>query len=93
MLFTRDFKASEQGTYTIKGVKYFIDDEEYYFEFDNVEIDATFAVTAPEESEENVVDVEVNENGTINKKEISNDIDAARYGEYRVIAAQGCQKR
>ena len=77
VLFTRDFKASEQGTYTIKGVKYFIDDEEYYFEFDNVEIDATFAVTAPEESEENVVDVEVNENGTINKKEISNDIDAA----------------
>lgn len=77
VLFTKNFKDSEQGNYTIKGVKYFINDEEQYFEFDNVEIDATFAVTAPEESEENVVDVEVNENGTINKKEISNDIDAA----------------
>ena len=77
VLFTKNFKASEQGNYTIKGVKYFINDEEQYFEFDNVEIDATFAVTAPEESEENVVDIEVNENGTINKKEISNDIDAA----------------
>lgn len=77
VLFTRDFKASEQGTYTIKGVKYFIDGEEYYFEFDTVEIDATFTVTAPTENEENVVDVEVNENGTINKKEVSNDIDTA----------------
>ena len=77
VLFTRDFKAAEQGTYTIKGVKYFIDGEEYYFEFDTVEIDATFTVTAPTENEENVVDVEVNENGTINKKEVSNDIDTA----------------
>lgn len=77
VLFTKDFKASEQGNYTIKGVKYFINDEEHYFEFDNVEIDATFVVTAPAGNEENVVDVEVNENGTINKKEISNDIDAA----------------
>ena len=77
VLFTKDFKASEQGNYTIKGVKYFINDEEHYFEFDNVEIDATFVVTAPAGNEENVVEVEVNENGTINKKEISNDIDAA----------------
>ena len=44
VLFTKEFAEDEAEFYTIKGVKYFIGDEEYYFEFDNVEIDATFEV-------------------------------------------------
>ena len=77
ILFTKDFNTSETGTYKIKGVKYSIDDEECYFAFDDVEIAATFNVIADSSELENVVNVEVNENGSINKKEISNDISAA----------------
>ena len=34
VLFTKEFAEDEAEFYTIKGVKYFIGDEEYYFEFD-----------------------------------------------------------
>ena len=78
IVFTRDFAASEAGTYKIKGVKYFIGNEENYFAFDDVEIAASFKVI----KEENVADdavatVEVESNGTVNKKEVNAEIKDA----------------
>jgi len=44
ILFTEEFDESETGSYTIKGIKYFINGLENYLDFDNFEIDADFEV-------------------------------------------------
>ena len=77
VLFTKEFAADEVEFYTIKGVKYFIGDEEYYFEFDNVEIDATFEVIKKASEDESIVTVEVEKDGDIDKKEINSQMKAA----------------
>lgn len=77
VLFTKEFVADEAEFYTIKGVKYFIGDEEYYFEFDNVEIDATFEVIKKAYEDESIVTVEVEKDGDIDKKEINSQMKAA----------------
>ena len=71
IVFTKDFTASETGTYKIKGVKYFIGNEEKYFAFDDVEIAASFKVVKGQDIEDDAIaKVEVDSNGTVNKKEV-----------------------
>ena len=55
IVFTKDFAASEAGTYKIKGVKYFIGNEEKYFDFDDVEIAASFKVVKGQTIEDEAI--------------------------------------
>ena len=78
IVFTKDFTASETGTYKIKGVKYFIGNEEKYFAFDDVEIAASFKVVKGQDIEDDAIaKVEVDSNGTVNKKEVNSEIKDA----------------
>ena len=78
IVFTKDFTASEAGTYKIKGVKYFIGNEEKYFAFDDVEIAASFKVVKGQDIEDDAIaKVEVDSNGTVNKKEVNSEIKDA----------------
>lgn len=79
IVFTKDFTASEAGTYKIKGVKYFIGNEEKYFAFDDVEIAASFKVVKGQDIEDDAIaKVEVDSNGTVNKKEVNSEIKECR---------------
>ncbi|MFR9269492.1 MAG: N-acetylmuramoyl-L-alanine amidase, partial [Clostridia bacterium] len=78
IVFTKDFTASEAGIYKIKGVKYFIGNEEKYFAFDDVEIAASFKVVKGQDIEDDAIaKVEVDSNGTVNKKEVNSEIKDA----------------
>ena len=78
IVFTKDFAASEAGTYKIKGVKYFIGNEEKYFAFDDVEIAASFKVVKGQTIEDDAIaKVEVESDGTVNKKEVNSEIKDA----------------
>ena len=78
IVFTKDFAASEAGTYKIKGVKYFIGNEEKYFAFDDVEIAASFKVVKGQTIEDDAIaKVEVESDGTVNKKEVNAEIKDA----------------
>ena len=78
IVFTKDFTASEAGTYKIKGVKYFIGNEEKYFAFDDVEIAASFKVVKGQDIEDDAIaKVEVDSNGTVDKKEVNAEIKDA----------------
>ena len=78
IVFTKDFTASEAGTYKIKGVQYFVGNEEKYFAFDDVEIAASFKVVKGQDIEDDAIaKVEVDSNGTVNKKEVNSEIKDA----------------
>ena len=78
IVFTKDFAASEAGTYKIKGVKYFIGNEEKYFDFDDVEIAASFKVVEGQTIEDDAIaKVEVESDGTVDKKEVHAEIKDA----------------
>ena len=78
IVFTKDFAASEAGTYKIKGVKYFIGNEEKYFNFDDVEIAASFKVVKGQTIEDDAIaKVEVESDGTVDKKEVNGEIKDA----------------
>ena len=78
IVFTKDFVASEAGTYKIKGVKYFIGNEEKYFDFDDVEIAASFKVVKGQTIEDDAIaKVEVESDGTVDKKEVNAEIKDA----------------
>ena len=78
IVFTKDFAASEAGTYKIKGVKYFIGNEEKYFDFDDVEIAASFKVVKGQTIEDDAIaKVEVESDGTVDKKEVHAEIKDA----------------
>ena len=78
IVFTKDFAASEAGTYKIKGVKYFIGNEEKYFDFDDVEIAASFKVVKGQTIEDDAIaKVEVESDGTVDKKEVNAEINDA----------------
>ena len=78
IVFTKDFSASEAGTYKIKGVQYFIGNEEKYFVFDDVEIAASFKVVKGQTIEDDAIaKVEVESDGTVNKKEVNSEIKDA----------------
>ena len=78
IVFTKDFSASEAGTYNIKGVQYFIGNEEKYFAFDDVEIAASFKVVKGQTIEDDAIaKVEVESDGTVNKKEVNSEIKDA----------------
>ena len=78
IVFTKDFAASEAGTYKIKGVKYFIGNEEKYFDFDDVEIAASFKVVKGQTIEDDAIaKVEVESDGTVDKKEVNAEIKDA----------------
>ena len=78
IVFTKDFAASEAGTYKIKGVKYSVGVEEKYFAFDDVEIAASFQVVKGEASvDDAVATVDVESNGTVDKKEVNAEIKDA----------------
>ena len=78
IVFTKDFAASEAGTYKIKGVKYFIGNEEKYFDFDDVEIAASFKVVKGQAIEDDAIaKVEVESDGTVDKKEVNAEIKDA----------------
>ena len=81
ILFTKDFTSRETGEYTIKGVKFYIDGTENYFEFDDVEIGAKFSVVnniidSEDVSDETVV-VDIDTDGTIDKNDINSQMKAA----------------
>ena len=61
ILFTKDFSSKEIGTYTVKGVRYYINDEEHYFSFHDVEIEASFEVVNEinDSIDENVATIEL----------------------------------
>ena len=78
IVFTKDFIASEAGTYKIKGVEYFVGNEEKYFAFDDVEIAASFKVVKGEAIEDDAIaKVEVESDGTVDKKEVNAEIKDA----------------
>ena len=78
IVFTKDFTASEAGTYKIKGVQYFVGNEEKYFAFDDVEIAASFKVVKGEAIEDDAIaKVEVESDGTVDKKEVNGEIKDA----------------
>ena len=78
IVFTKDFTASEAGTYKIKGVQYFVGNEEKYFAFDDVEIAASFKVVKGQTIEDDAIaKVEVESNGAVDKKEINAEIKDA----------------
>ena len=78
IVFTKDFAASEAGTYKIKGVKYSVGTEEKYFAFDDVEIAASFQVVKGETSvDDAVATVDIESNGTVDKKEVNTEIKDA----------------
>ena len=78
IVFTKDFTASEAGTYKIKGVQYFVGNEEKYFAFDDVEIAASFKVVKGEAIEDDAIaKVEVESDGTVDKKEVNAEIKDA----------------
>ena len=78
IVFKNDFAASEAGTYKIKGVQYFIGNEEKYFAFDDVEIAASFKVVKGQTIEDDAIaKVEVDSNGTVDKKEVNAEIKDA----------------
>ena len=78
IVFTKDFTASEAGTYKIKGVQYFVGNEEKYFAFDDVEIAASFKVVKGQTIEDDAIaKVEVDSNGTVDKKEVNAEIKDA----------------
>ena len=78
IVFTKDFTASEAGTYKIKGVQYFVGNEEKHFAFDDVEIAASFKVVKGEAIEDDAIaKVEVESDGTVDKKEVNGEIKDA----------------
>ena len=78
IVFTKDFAASEAGTYKIKGVEYFVGNEEKYFAFDDVEIAASFKVVKGQTIEDDAIaKVEVESDGTVDKKEVHAEIKDA----------------
>ena len=78
IVFKKDFTASEAGTYKIKGVQYFIGNEEKYFAFDDVEIAASFKVVKGQTIEDDAIaKVEVESNGAVDKKEVNAEIKDA----------------
>ena len=78
IVFTKDFTASEASTYKIKGVQYFVGNEEKYFAFDDVEIAASFKVVKGEAIEDDAIaKVEVESDGTVDKKEVNGEIKDA----------------
>ena len=78
IVFTKDFAASEAGTYKIKGVEYFVGNEEKYFAFDDVEIAASFKVVKGQTIEDDAIaKVEVESDGTVDKKEVNAEIKDA----------------
>ena len=78
IVFTKDFTASEVGTYKIKGVQYFVGNEEKYFAFDDVEIAASFKVVKGQAIEDDAIaKVEVESNGAVDKKEVNAEIKDA----------------
>ena len=78
IVFTKDFIASEAGTYKIKGVEYFVGNEEKYFAFDDVEIAASFKVVKGQTIEDDAIaKVEVESDGTVDKKEVHAEIKDA----------------
>ena len=78
IVFTKDFTASEAGTYKIKGVQYFVGNEEKYFAFDDVEIAASFKVVKGQTIEDDAIaKVEVESNGAVDKKEVNAEIKDA----------------
>ena len=78
IVFTKDFIASEAGTYKIKGVEYFVGNEEKYFAFDDVEIAASFKVVKGQTIEDDAIaKVEVESDGTVDKKEVNAEIKDA----------------
>ena len=78
IVFAKDFSASEAGTYKIKGVQYFVGNEEKYFAFDDVEIAASFKVVKGQTIEDDAIaKVEVESDGTVNKKEVNSEIKDA----------------
>ena len=50
ILFNKNFKENEIGTYTIEGVEYSRNGERSFFEFDDVEIAATFEIVKLQEN-------------------------------------------
>ena len=78
IVFTKDFTAAEAGTYKIKGVQYFVGNEEKYFAFDDVEIAASFKVVKGQTIEDDAIaKVEVESNGAVDKKEVNAEIKDA----------------
>ena len=78
IVFTKDFTTSEASTYKIKGVQYFVGNEEKYFAFDDVEIAASFKVVKGEAIEDDAIaKVEVESDGTVDKKEVNGEIKDA----------------
>ncbi|MEE1430797.1 MAG: N-acetylmuramoyl-L-alanine amidase, partial [Clostridia bacterium] len=78
IVFTKDFTASEAGTYKIKGVQYFVGNEEKHFAFDDVEIAASFKVVKGQAIEDDAIaKVEVESNGAVDKKEVNAEIKDA----------------
>ena len=78
IVFTKDFTASEVGTYKIKGVQYFVGNEEKHFAFDDVEIAASFKVVKGQAIEDDAIaKVEVESNGAVDKKEVNAEIKDA----------------
>ena len=78
IVFTKDFTASEAGTYKIKGVQYFVGNEEKHFAFDDVEIAASFKVVKGQAIEDDAIaKVEVASNGVVDKKEVNAEIKDA----------------
>ncbi len=96
VLFTKEFSISEAGDYTVKGIRYYTGGEENFLGFDDVEIDASFSVIKAAPAQENVVNIEVDENGTVDKKEVSADIEnsitAAAGGTAAKAAARNTKK-
>ena len=78
IVFTKDFTALEAGTYKIKGVQYFVGNEEKHFAFDDVEIAASFKVVKGQAIEDDAIaKVEVASNGVVDKKEVNAEIKDA----------------
>lgn len=73
VLFTKDFASGSAGTYEIVGVRYNLGEVAEHFEFDDVEIDATFNV---QESMDSVAVINI-ENNSFSKTEATEEIGEA----------------
>ena len=80
VLFTKNYTVSETGNYIIKGIRYFIEDKENYFAFNDVEIIATFTVVQNQienSNIESVAEINVDANGIVDKSAAKQEIKSA----------------
>ena len=79
ILFNKNFKENEIGTYTIEGVEYSINGERSFFEFDDVEIAATFEIVKLQENinDETIAIVDIDSSGSVDKQEVNSQIKSA----------------